>query len=658
MAAEATPQGRSSAAEFIHRVGRTSGLFGVGLAVNAICGIATIAVLTRVLSPAEYGRLAVLLVFSGLLSLLIIYVVLPGTMSWTLGAADEDDEGVSAAERTTAADAGVALFTGVAMMLALIAIALALVVVLREPLGHLLVRGDSGERTAVSLVLLGALNAVPTALTRLLANILRYAQRPGQYVVVDLVRPVAVLALAIALAATGGGDVHAVLLVYLAGGMLGVVLAAVLLRNDITPRASLHDARMIFRRGRAVAPAVFSNWVVLNTDVFFLAQFASAGAVGSYRVATGIGRLGSYVASTFIRAWGPMTHGPLAAAMKTELGDKRASAATLKYFVLLCCWTLVVLSAFSGVMIRLVPSSFRAAEPLIPVLASVYMLRVTFILSYHASERRSRRRWMFALFGVALLVFVASCLVLIPALGSWGAALAGVLAYGVATAAMLTVTMREPDPMPLAYGRIAAAIALAGAVIALQRSAGDVSLGAQVAIGVIASAIYPALLIVAGIVPRHRVRALGGALLAAVAVRRRVPGILRRRLAALDAHDLALLDALLRRREDLAQFAETNGEPEDDVRMRLVLALRRVSDLPPGHELRASMSRYVLEDESVVHHLSLSRRLVAQGCDGRALDALYEAARAVRAIPNRQWPPAPDGRDSDVGRRLDELSRL
>ncbi len=616
----------------------------------------TIAALTRALSPAEYGELAVLLVFSGLVGLAVVYVVLPGTMSWTLGASDEDEQGVQTAERTTAADAGVALFTGIALMVGVVVVVMVAIVVFQQPLSRLLIHTERDAGQGQTLVLLAAVAAIPASLTRMLANILRYAQRPAQYVAVDAVRPVMVMAFAIALAVVGGGGVGSVLLIYVASGSLGLLVAIILLHRDITPRFSPHDARMILRRGRTIAPVAVSNWVVLNGDTFFLAQFASPATVGTYRVATGIGRLGSYVASTFVRAWGPMTQGPLAKAMHGELTRQRANAATLKYYVLLCCWALVALSAFSGVLVRIAPTSYRDAAPLIPALAAVYMLRVSFILSYHGSERQTRRRWMFSLFGVAFVVFVSSCLVLIPLLGSWGAAIAGDLAYAIPTVVMLTVALRDPEPMPLSLGHVAGGAALAAATVASLAALGDLSLPVQVGAAMIATGLYPLLLILTGIVPRSRVAPLGRAMLAVTPLRRRVPVAFLRRLEQMDARDLTLIEALVRRREPVDAYAARHGEDEPGIRMHLVVALRRLSDLPSGHLLSASMSRFVLEDQAVVHHLALSKRLIEEGCDPRALDAVYEAARTVRAVPERAWPRSPLTSHGGGARRLDSLS--
>ena len=63
---------------------------------------------------------------------------------------------------------------------------------------------------------------------------------------------------------------------------------------------------------------------------------------------------------------------------------------------------LLGLAAFADVLVRIAPESYSDAAPLIPVLASVYVLRGTFIMSYHGSERQDRRRWLFAMFGVAV----------------------------------------------------------------------------------------------------------------------------------------------------------------------------------------------------------------------------------------------------------------
>jgi O-antigen/teichoic acid export membrane protein len=618
--------------EFIRRIARFGSLFGIGLGLTAVFGFAAIAVLTRALAPAEYGQLAVLLVFSGFLTILIGLGTLSGIMSWVFGGTGEDEGDLDDSARSGAADPPRAICTGIVLTVAVAALAMVLTWVFRGPLGDLLAKGGA----PVSLVLLAALSSVPASLIRLLANVLRYGRRPERYVVAEVARPFFVFAGACVLLSTGGG-VRAALLLYVLAGFAAVAVCLVLIRQDVRLGFSATDARMILRRGRVIAPSALANWTILNADTFFLSLYATSAQVGTYRLATGLARIGSYAVSLFMRSWGPLTAAPIAAAVTQQHGRAETSARTLEYFVVASVWLLLVLAAFADVLVRIAPRSYSDAAPLIPLLAAVFVLRGTFVMSYHGSERSDRRRWLFSMFGVAVVLFVGSCVTLIPAIGEEGAALAGVIAFGVVTLVMLVLAQRGPVPMPLNWPRLlgsaAIGVVLYGVITLVGADHGITDYLVDTAVVLV----YPALLLSFRLVPRAIVRPFFSVARALVPLRASSKP-LRRRLEALDADELELLDRLVRRREPVIAVAADAGWDVGDVRDRLASILRRLAALPETVAVDGELVRYVLEDESVVHHTTLGRHLTDEGHDPLALDAVYETAKAVRGIRDRDWP--------------------
>jgi hypothetical protein len=123
-------------------------------------------------------------------------------------------------------------------------------------------------------------------------------------------------------------------------------------------------------------------------------------------------------------------------------------------------------------------------------------------------------------------------------------------------------------------------------------------------------------------------------------VRRSAKPLLRR-LEELDGGELELLDRLVRRRVPLSAVAEDAREDPDQVRERLAGLLGRLARLPADMQVDGALARYVLEDESLVHHTTLGRRLTDEGHDPLALDTIYETAKGVRAIRARDWPQPP-----------------
>jgi hypothetical protein len=147
-------------------------------------------------------------------------------------------------------------------------------------------------------------------------------------------------------------------------------------------------------------------------------------------------------------------------------------------------------------------------------------------------------------------------------------------------------------------------------------------------------------LLALGLVPRAVVRPLPSVLRSLLPVRQSVKPLLRR-LEELDTGELELLDRLVRRREPVAAVAEDAGEDTEQIRARLAALLARLARLPDEVPVDGALSRYVLEDESLVHHTTLGRHLTDEGHDPFALDTIYETAKGVRAIRARDWPQPP-----------------
>ena len=198
---------------------------------------------------------------------------------------------------------------------------------------------------------------------------------------------------------------------------------------------------------------------------------------------------------------------------------------------------------------------------------------------------------------------------------------------------MLVLALRGPDPMPLSWPRLLGSLAIGTGLYGLVTVIGPSLEGIGYAFDVAVVVAYPLLTLGTRVVPSSILRPAASASRASLPGRRTSAAVYER-LRGLDAVHLDLLDRVVRRREPLAAHADAIGESEAVVSMRLVVALRRLSDLPPGPPLKAEIARYVVEDLSVVRHADLGRELIDDGVDPFVLDAIYQAAVAVRAVPS------------------------
>lgn len=173
----------------------------VGGAVIALfLALVNVAVITRFLDPAEFGELALLLTYSAFLTVLYNLGTLQGIFMWVFGASGEEDMGEDTTESATGSKRR-ALGTGLVTVLGIAAIGTALVVALAPRLADLIL-GDSSK---ADLILIAAASGAAGAVWRLVSNILRMERRPRDWVILNAVRPVLVLGVAIPLVASGGG---------------------------------------------------------------------------------------------------------------------------------------------------------------------------------------------------------------------------------------------------------------------------------------------------------------------------------------------------------------------------------------------------------------------------------------------------------------------
>ncbi len=104
-------------AQLAARIGRHSVLYGLAAGATVVVGLASVAVLTRLIEPAEYGRLAVLFFGSSLLVVVYNLGSLQGTNRATFGALDDEGDDIDSrdADRRPAAERRRTLGSGLSM---------------------------------------------------------------------------------------------------------------------------------------------------------------------------------------------------------------------------------------------------------------------------------------------------------------------------------------------------------------------------------------------------------------------------------------------------------------------------------------------------------------------------------------------------------------
>jgi O-antigen/teichoic acid export membrane protein len=206
-----------------------------------------------------------------------------------------------------------------------------------------------------------------------------------------------------------------------------------------------------------------------------------------------------FATSAFEPAWGPFVY--------AQLGHPEARRTLARVashvFAVFAGATLAVAVLGSDLLALLTPRNpaFRAAAPVIPVVALAYLLHGVFLLTSIGIGIERKARYYPVITGAAAAANVAANFVLIPRVGMMGAAWATVLSYAV-MALLGFLISRRLFPIPFDGGRWLFAASLAAGLYAVS-TLSPASFAARVAFEVALVAAYPIVLVGTGFLRRE-----------------------------------------------------------------------------------------------------------------------------------------------------------
>jgi O-antigen/teichoic acid export membrane protein len=595
-------------------------------------GLAAVAVYTRYLEPAAFGKLAVLLVVAALLSLACSFPALRGTLSWTFGASDDEEIPDSRAE-PTGGDKRRALTTGLVLLVAVVsAVGLALMPWARQ-LSSILV-GNSADADLVRWTIAsGAAGAV----WRLVVNVPRMERRPVLFGALSVLRPVLVLAVAIPLLVSGSGVVS-VLVGTTLGTALAIALAIATTASSYAARMGKRDLRQILRLGSRWQwiIIVLSIWVVTSADVLFIARLADDAAAGEYRLASRIAAFGSYFVSAFLMAWTPLQRTALVTGAYGAAGRSAVASILTTYYVVCATAIVLVFSIAGDLLVKVAAPAYSGAADLIPLIGAGFALYGLFIVLVRVGRVRHRVPTYCALAVAAAAVFSLLCVLLIPVMGGYGAALAMIAAMALASGVYAVVIRRSRDPIPVPWLRVMLIPLVAGACWLLATRVPVGGVVAAVILGGTCLVAFPVLLVATSVIPRGHLRALGSVGLG-VLPRRNGSAALVQGIEQLPTMRRAVLELALRDRLGLDGTARELSMSTADVAAITIRAVRQLAGLRGVGQDDESVGMALLADGSVADRDGRVRRLIDDGHPALELADLEVVITSLRRSPRRAW---------------------
>jgi O-antigen/teichoic acid export membrane protein len=452
----------------LRRLTRHSAIYGLGDLVARLLGILLLPLYTAYLSPADYGKIELLVAASAVLLVVLRRGVSEGFFRFYFDSPD-------ASHRRTV------IRTTFWFTMTTATVALVLATAFAGPLSHALQLGDEPDLVRAAAVGLWA-QMNYTQLT----VVLRAEERSFQFVIATLANVLVTIAVTVLLVVVLDQGPLGALVGVFAGTLAVYAVLLVLLRGDLGFELDRSLLRAMNRFGTPLIPAALGLWAISFADRWFIAALEDQAEVGVYSVALRVASAVLLLQLAFRRAWPSFAY-----SIEDDRDARTAYARVLTYVVLATTWVALGLTLLAPWLVRLLtsePEFYRAADA-VGLLAFSAVAYAGFSVVSIGSGRAKRTQGNWVVAGLGAVVNVALCFALIPPYGMVGAAVATLAAYVVLFLGMVVYAGRV-FPVAYEWGRVLSAVAVAAGLAVLGAWASP-----PLALAVVLAAVFPIALV-------------------------------------------------------------------------------------------------------------------------------------------------------------------
>jgi O-antigen/teichoic acid export membrane protein len=426
---------------------RQVAIYGSGRLALQLLSFVTLPIMTRILSPSDYG---VMEVIATLLAAIAIVASLSLETAAQRSYFDYGPEEVKG--RRIVLSSAFWPMVGWAALLTLI------VVLLSSELSRLLFGTDSYE-TVVTLAIL----ALPVGVaTTFFLEVMRLRQQPTRYVLVSWFGAGVSVALILYLVAVDDRGLEGFYLAGVLGAIPTMLVAYVVVRGAIALTVQWRAFRTMLIFALPLIPVAATAWVLQFADRLIVLRFADLHDLGIYALGVRLSNILLLGISAFAFAWTPFI---LELFSRDREHERQVRARALTNVGFAAGLGAVCVSVYAReFFLTVTDPSFADAYKLVGVLsAGLYALALNVVtMTGITIARRTRFFAQYALYAAALNI--ALNFLLIPPLGIMGAAIATSLTY-IALAVLYYGRAQALEPVPFDGRRVLELAALASVVI-------------------------------------------------------------------------------------------------------------------------------------------------------------------------------------------------
>jgi O-antigen/teichoic acid export membrane protein len=428
-------------------VSRDAAIYGVAALITQGTALLAVPVYSRVLGPAGFGVIELLIVGLQLLTMVAIAGLETAAIRLYFTADDQPSR-----RRLLSTGLIAVLVSGVVVGL--------VVLLSRDAID----RWYLPAYDARDAVVVGAISLPLYVGARYAREALRAQRRPAAYLVNSATAGVLQVAVGVALIAWFDFGPEGVMIGYFAAAAVTLVMSIGVARRLFHVEFSTLDFRALWSFGVPLVWSGLAGWSLMFVDRLVLSASAGVDEVGVYALASRLGMALTLVVYAFTRAWTPAM---LELAERDDVEERRTRIRVLNPFLAGIGAVAVAISLLADPLVRLIAGAeFAEAAGLVPIISMGFVVfaLVPVIQMPMLIEQRTRPLAVGSI--VAALVNLGANLVLVPRYGAAAAAWSTLLAMAVQSGLYWWAAERI-QPTPYAASRTVRVLLVTAAFCAL-----------------------------------------------------------------------------------------------------------------------------------------------------------------------------------------------
>ena len=460
-------------------------VYGLTGVASTLASVFLIPIYTRILTPGDYGVIALLSTFSNIIGV-IAAMGMGSAVFWAYFRAKGE-------ERPSVVGTSFIFQTLFPLLIS------AVIFLMSGSISQLLF-GSTGNAYLVELaavaLFFNAGIAVPLAL-------LRAEGHPTNFVSINLVRLLSTLFISIVLVAVLRYGLAGVFWASLIGSALGYLAGLVYTFKRISFTFSKYWFLEMLKFGAPMMPAGLAIWTLNSSDRYFLNAFASTADVGIYNIGYKVGSLIALIVSALQLAYPRF----LWSVFHDKPNPKDYYKKIVTYFFLINLSAAFTISIFSREAVKILTgSAFHSAYIVVPFVAFSYVAYGLF-QSFGTGVTVVRKTYFSALAALGAAVFnLFMNYVLISRFGMMGAAVSTLLSFAFLAFLELRFSQRV-YPINFEFGRMLKAT-LAGVALVIAASFLNLDILPSLLVKSLLFLVFPALLYLFGFFEERELKKL------------------------------------------------------------------------------------------------------------------------------------------------------